>query len=108
MTSRCGKLLEVCCQHPNQILPKCTRNTDETNEGENDDAEPLDVLEARSVDEQVKHDSITIVHAVGVFRNSPNEALGQDDLDSLKKYILSEDHLHRNIASIEFLQTSKL
>ena len=69
----------------------------DTNEGENDDAERLDVLEDRSVDEQVKHDSITIVHAVGVFRNSPNEALGQDDLDSLKKYIL-----------IIFTETSKV
>ena len=51
-----------------------------------------------------KVESIQIVHAVGTFRNSPNAALGEDDLMSLRKFIYSEEHLARNIVNVDFKQ----
>ena len=54
-----------------------------------------------------KNDHTTVVHAVATFRNSPNDALGQDDINSLQNYIYSEEHLKRNIAHIEFEKISR-
>ena len=60
-----------------------------------------------AVAKEAHKEDIAIVHAVGVFRNSPNETLGQDDVNSIQKYIHSEEHLTRNIVRIEFEQPSK-
>ena len=49
-------------------------------------------------------DTIEIVNAVGTFQNSPNTALGEDDVISLRKFIFSEEHLTRNIVDLEFRQ----
>ena len=51
-----------------------------------------------------KVDNIEIVNAVGTFRNSPNTALGEDDVISLRKFIYSEEDLARNIVDVEFRQ----
>ena len=51
-----------------------------------------------------KVDIIEIVNAVGTFRNSPNTALGEDDVISLRKFIYSEEDLARNIVDVEFRQ----
>ena len=37
--------------------------------------------------EEAKSESVIVVHAVATFENSPNDALGQDDIISLQKYI---------------------
>jgi hypothetical protein len=58
-------------------------------------------------DEKARSDHITVVHAVATFRNSPNDTLSQDDINSLQNYIYSEEHLKRNITKIEFEKLSR-
>ena len=58
-------------------------------------------------DEKSQSKSITVVHAVATFSNSPNDTLGQDDINSLQNYIYSEEHLRRNITKIEFEKISR-
>ena len=58
-------------------------------------------------DEKARSDHITVVHAVATFKNSPNDALSDDDINSLQNYIYSEEHLKRNIMKIEFEKLSR-
>ena len=58
-------------------------------------------------DEKAGSDHITVVHAVATFRNSPNDDISQDDINSLQNYIYSEEHLKRNIKKIEFEKLSR-
>ena len=57
--------------------------------------------------EMSRSDHISVVHAIATFRNSPNDTLGQDDINSLQNYIYSEEHLQRNIVKIEFEKISR-
>ena len=57
--------------------------------------------------ETSRSDHTSVVHAVATFRNSPNETLGQDDINSLQNFIYSEEHLQRNIVKIEFEKMSR-
>ena len=44
---------------------------------------------------------VVIVHALVAFENSPNLDLEQEDVNSLEKYIYSEEHLKDNISRVE-------
>ena len=57
--------------------------------------------------ETSKSDHTSVVHAVATFRNSPNDTIGQDDINSLQNFIYSEEHLQRNIVKIEFEKLSR-
>ena len=54
-----------------------------------------------SATEELTKTDITVVHALAVFEDSPHEMLLQEDMDSLQKFIFSEDHLVRNIFNVE-------
>ena len=54
-----------------------------------------------AADELSNSSNITVVHATVVFQDFLHEILLQEDMDSLQKFIFSEDHLLRNICSIE-------
>jgi hypothetical protein len=43
-------------------------------------------------------DGVVIVHAVASFENSPSDNLNQEDVNSLEKYIFSEEHLTNPIS----------
>ena len=57
--------------------------------------------------ETSRSDHTSVVHAVATFRNSPNDTIGQDDINSLQNFIYSEEHLQRNIVKIEFEKLSR-
>ena len=44
---------------------------------------------------------ITVVYATAIFEDSPFETLLQEDYSSLQKFILSEEHLVKNICHLE-------
>ena len=44
---------------------------------------------------------ITVVHATAIFEDSPCGTLIQEDYNSLQKFILSEEHLVKNICHLE-------
>ena len=49
-----------------------------------------------------EHESdITVVYATAIFEDSPFETLLQEDYSSLQKFILSEEHLVKNICHLE-------
>ena len=50
---------------------------------------------------------VVIVHALVAFENSPNLDLEQEDVNSLEKYIYSEEHLKDNISRVELFVQSK-
>ena len=52
-------------------------------------------------------DHTSVVHAVATFRNSPNDTIGQDDINSIQNYIYSEEHLQGNIVKLEFDNISR-
>ena len=51
------------------------------------------------------HD-LGIVRATAVFETSPNPQLKQEDFESLQKFILSEEHLKKNIVNMNFERVS--
>ena len=42
------------------------------------------------------------IHATAVIDNSPNEALTNDDVNSVAKILTNSDHLAKNIVNIEY------
>ena len=52
-------------------------------------------------------ENIAVVHAVATFENCPNDGLCQDDVNSLQKFVQSEEHLSRNISRMEIDQTDR-
>ena len=46
------------------------------------------------------------VQAIAVFESCPNDQLCQDDVESLRKFLLSENHLRSNIVNISLGQVS--
>ena len=52
-------------------------------------------------------ENIAVVHAVATFENCPNDGLCQDDVNSLQKFVQSEEHLTRNISRMEIDQTDR-
>ena len=44
---------------------------------------------------------LEVVQATASFENSHCDKLQQEDIDSLQKFVLSEDHLVRNISKVE-------
>ena len=57
-------------------------------------------------DEFVEEDIEVKVFATGVFENCPDGNLSEDYFVSLRKFILSENHLQQNISSIKIAQLS--
>lgn len=50
---------------------------------------------------------LTVVKAVAVYENSPDIGITQDDINSLHKFICSEQHVRESIANIELDVESK-
>ena len=46
------------------------------------------------------------IHATAVIDNSPNEALKNDDINSVAKILTNRDHLAQNIVNIEYSYVS--
>ena len=71
----------------------------------------VDAKEKNETDAREKSDyrenDITVVHAVAHFENSPYSTLVQDDLQSLRKFILSEKHLEKNVGKVEMEVVSR-
>ena len=47
-----------------------------------------------------------LIQATAVFESCPNDQLCQDDVESLRKFLLSENHLRSNIVNISLGQVS--
>ena len=45
---------------------------------------------------------IAVIQGIGLFENSPNPSLGQDEVDLLHRFILSEDHLVQNVKNVKY------
>ena len=60
---------------------------------------------AQDVHHDLPHD-LGIVRATAVFETSPNPQLKQEDFESLQKFILSEEHLKKNIVNMNFERVS--
>ena len=76
-----------------------------------DTVEPMacsvDQIQERTLATENTVENITIVHAVATFENCPTLDIGQDEINSLLRYIKSEDHLARNIDKIDVHQCGR-
>ena len=49
---------------------------------------------------------VAVVHATAVFENCPSPQLGQDDVESLQRFLKSETHLKQNILRVNLKELS--
>ena len=58
-------------------------------------------------DQKANTESLAAIHAVDTFEKCTNDNLCQDDINSLMKFIHSEEHLARNVTRTETEQIDK-
>ena len=58
-------------------------------------------------DQKANTESLAAIHAVATFEKCTNGNLCQDDINSLMKFIHSEEHLARNVTQTETEQIDK-
>ena len=80
--------------------------TETSNEVSTEKVEESCVKDDITTNNDVEEDT-TVVHAVATIESSPFTDLTEDDIKSLKNFIVSEQHLERNILKTEFERLSK-
>ena len=80
--------------------------TETSNEVSTEKVEESCVKDEITTNNDVEEDT-TVVHAVATIESSPFTDLTEDDIKSLKNFIVSEQHLERNILKTEFERLSK-
>ena len=80
--------------------------TETSNEVSTEKVEESCVKDDITTDNDVEEDT-TVVHAVATIESSPFTDLTEDDIKSLMNFIVSEQHLERNILKTEFERLSK-
>ena len=63
--------------------------------------EAATAIESDASKEALEKSDITVVHTTAIFEDSPFETLLKEDYSSLQKFILSEEHLVKNICQLE-------
>ena len=87
---------ELC---PNEVYNPAKGETEEDSEVVEKESDPAENVEKDNV--------VKIVHAVARVENSPFTEVTQDDVNSLERFIFSEEHLKKNIVKALFQPLSK-